>query len=184
MRLLDLPGLRAHETARISEAASYYGNGTVIVGANSRIDHGCILTGDVTLGDYVHLAPYCVLYGKAGISIGNYSGFGAFTAMHSESDDYSGACMFGPNVPDEYRTAAIRSKIIIAPHVIGGTRVTILPGVSVAEGVSIGAHTLIKEDCFPWTIYAGTPAQALGPRRRENYLTLCRQFESSIGVDE
>lgn len=180
MLLADHPGLEAHPTARLTDV-HYYGTGRVVVGEYARLDHGCILMGDVTIGKRVHFAPYCVLYGKAGITIGNYSGFGAFTAMHSESDDYAGGSMFGPCVPAEYQRTKVRAPIQIGSHVLGGTRVTILPGVVVGDGVSLGAHSLIKYNCQPWTIYAGTPARRLDMKKRSDYLSLCRQFESSLG---
>lgn len=176
---------QVHETARVSPSAVFYGDPQNLrIGPHCRIDDGCILTGTITLEAYNHLAPYCVLYGKSGISIGAYSGFGPYTAMHSESDDYTGQSMFGPQVPDEYRPHVVRRQIIIAPHVLCGTRVTILPGVSIGEGAALGAHSLMNRDCLPWTIYAGTPAVAVGSRRQADYLSLCRRFEAELGASE
>src|SRR5690606_11426034 len=128
---------------------------------------------------YVHIAPYCVFYGKAGIEIGDYSGFGAFTAFHSESDDYSGRSMFGPCVPDECQPYKQRQKITIGRNVLGGTRVTILPGATLNDGASIGAHSLVKGDLEPDTMYAGVPARRIKDRAKDIW-HLTRNLELGI----
>lgn len=180
MKLAQHRGLKAHPSAIISPDAKYFGSGEVWIGENSRIDDGCILTGDVTLGRHIHLAPYCVIYGRSGVSIDDFSGFGAFTAMHSESDDYTGASLFGPTVPDDLRPRVKRQPVTIGKHVLGGTRVTILPGVTLPEGVAIGAHSLVKENCEPWTIIAGTPARAIGARNKARYMALLERLEEEV----
>lgn len=172
-------GVEAHPSAKVTRGALFFGVQRIVIGALSRVDAGCILTGQVELGKRVHLAPYCVLYGKAGIRIGDYSGFAPFTAMHSESDDYSGRSMFGPCVPDEYQPHKLRSPITIGRNVLGGTRVTILPGVVLQDGVAIGAHSLVKHECQADTIYAGAPAKAVG-RRSSDIWALMRNFELGI----
>lgn len=168
------------EGVRVSRAVRFYGISYLSLGDHCRIDDGCILTGTVYIGKRVHLAPYCLLYGKAGITIGDYSGFGAFTAMHSESDDYSGASMFGPQVPEAYQPRKQRAAIVIGQHVLGGTRTTLLPGVRLGDGVSIGAHSLVNRSVEPWTIVAGTPARRLADRCTD-LLRLCREFEADSG---
>lgn len=172
---LAVLGVEAHPSAKVTRGAQFFA-AQVRIGEHARVDAGCILTGRIEIGRRVHLAPYCVLYGKAGITIGDYSGFGAFTAMHSESDDYSGRSMFGPCVPDEYQPHKLRAPIRIGRNVLGGTRVTILPGVVVADGAAIGAHALVKDYLAGDLIYAGCPAKAIGERERDIW-ALMRSFE-------
>lgn len=169
-------GVRAHHTAMVSRLVAFYGVKDIEIGEHSRVDQGCIITGTVKIGKRVHLAPYCILYGKSGITIGDYSGFGAFNAFHSESDDYSGRSMFGPCVPDEYQPYKVRAPIQIGRNVLTGTRCTILPGVLVRDGASVGAHSLVKDDCEADTMYAGVPARRIKERHREIW-HLTRQLE-------
>jgi len=169
-------GVRAHHTASVSRHAAFYGVQDIEIGEFTRVDHGCVLTGTVRLGKRVHLAPYCVLYGKAGITIGDYSGFGAFSAFHSESDDYSGRSMFGPCVPDDYQRHKTRAPIVIGRCVLGGTRVTFLPGVNIADGAAIGAHSLVKDDLCADVLYAGVPVRSIGSKDRSIW-GLMRNFE-------
>lgn len=157
----------------ISPHARIYGN--VKMGEHVRIDDGCILTGDIELGDHVHLGPYSVLHGKSGIKICSYSGFSAFTVMHSQSDDFTGRSMFGPTIPPDYKPYLKCGPIIIGNGVIFGSHVTVLPGVQIHDGVSVGAYSLVKDDCVSDTIYAGIPAKPL--RRRESDIwALIKQF--------
>ncbi|MGI8486307.1 MAG: acyltransferase [Thermomicrobiales bacterium] len=53
---------------------------------------------------------------------------------------------------------------ILAPIIVGdgtwiGTRVTVLPGVSIGEGCVIGAGSLVTRDCEPNSLYFGSPAR-------------------------
>jgi len=175
---LSALGIKAGRHVRVSRGVQFFTR-DVEIGDFSRIDHGTILTGRIRIGRYVHIAPYCVFYGKAGIEIGDYSGFGAFTAFHSESDDYSGRSMIGPCVPDEYRPYKTMGKITVGRNVLGGTRVTILPGVSLKDGVSIGAHSLVKSDLEPDTMYAGVPAKRIREKSKEVW-HLTRNLELGI----
>lgn len=156
-------GIEVGRDVMVSRRVAFYAVGEMAFGDFTRIDDGCILTGSVRLGRRIHLAPYCILYGKAGIEVGDYSGFGVYTVMHSESDDYSGESMFGPCVPDRYQPGKVRAAIRIGRAVLGGARCTFLPGVRVGDGACIGAHSLVKGDCEADHLYAGVPARRVRP---------------------
>lgn len=153
-------GIKTGAHVQLSRNAKIYGT-DIELGDMTRIDDGCILMGKIRLGKRVHIAPYCLLYGKRGITIGDYSGFGAFSCFHSESDDYGGESMFGPQVPEWLVTRKDRGPIVIGKGVIGGVRCSYLPNITLGDGASIGAHSLVKEDCDEWTLYAGTPAKVI-----------------------
>lgn len=156
--LFDL-GVKHGAQPLISSKISLYG--VLEVGDHVRIDDGCIFTGDVRIGDYCHIAPYCVFYGKGGIIIGDYSGFSTFCVLHSEIDDYTGGGMPGAQIPPAYRGALFSAPIIVGNSVSGGTRTTIMPGVCIGDGVSIGAHSMVKSNCDAWGIYAGVPSKLI-----------------------
>jgi acetyltransferase-like isoleucine patch superfamily enzyme len=40
-----------------------------------------------------------------------------------------------------------------------GTRVMIMPGVTIGEGTVIGAGALVTKDCDPGAVYVGVPAK-------------------------
>lgn len=158
MRLIDFKGLKAHPTSVISTEAYFYGNGSVIVGEGSRIDHGCILTGRVRIGRKTHIPPYCILYGKAGITIGDLVNFGVYTVLHSESESFTGEWLMGPLVPEESRRPD-RRPIVVQDRATLCTRTTVLPGVTIGKGSVVGAHSLVRLSVPPMEKWAGTPAR-------------------------
>ena len=92
------------------------------------------------------------------------------------SDDYTGAYMTNPTVPEQY-TKVEQAPVRIGRHVIVGTGSTLLPGAVLGEGVAVGAMSLVKGVAEPWGIYYGIPARRQKERSRE-LLERCREFES------
>ena len=77
-----------------------------------------------------------------------------------------GATMTNPTVPDEYKNVN-HAEVVIGRHVIIGCGSVILPGVTLEEGVAVGALSLIRSDCAAFGIFAGNPARRIGERRRD-----------------
>ena len=78
------------ENVFISRKASFYDVENIHIGNNVRIDDFCILSGKITLGSFIHISAYCVLYGANGIELEDYSGLSARCTVYSASDDFSG----------------------------------------------------------------------------------------------
>ena len=74
--------------------------------------------------------------------------------------------MTNPTIPDELRKVT-EEKVTIGKHVIVGTGSTILPGVSIGEGGSFGAMSLINKSTEPWGIYVGTPCRRIRERKKD-----------------
>lgn len=150
----------------ISRKASIYGTGNISIGDNVRIDDFCVLSGNIILGNYIHIAVSCCLFGgKAGIEFHDFSGLSSRCAVYAESDDFSGNAMTNPMVPDEYRNV-IRGKVTLGRHALVGTGSTILPGVVIGEGVSVGSMSLVTKSLEPWGIYVGIPCKKLKERSK------------------
>jgi galactoside O-acetyltransferase len=154
------------DDVQISRKCSIYQHSKIRLGNHVRIDDFTVLSGGMGLeiGNYVHIACFCALYGGGGISIGNYSTLSSRCAVYSVSDDFSGCSMTNPTVPLALKPGIINKRVTIAAHVVVGTNSTVLPGVTLHDGVAIGAHSLIKHDCDSWSIYAGSPARKLRVR--------------------
>jgi len=153
----------------ISDKASIHGAARIELGDHVRIDDYCVLSAGeegIRFGSYVHVACQCTLIGKARIELEDFSGLSARVAVYSSSDDYSGAGMTNPTVPQEFRRvtdAAVR----IGRHVIIGAGAVILPGVDIGEGAAVGALTLVTKSLEPFRIYSGIPARRVGERSRK-----------------
>jgi len=165
----ELPelGLKCYgSNIQISRRASIYSPENIEIGDNVRIDDFCILSGGggIKLGSFIHIAPFCGLYGGSGIEIGDFAGLSSRTALYSESDDFSGESLTNPTVPVSFKPKYQRGKIVICAHGILGTNSTVLPGVHIAEGAAICAHSLVFRNCKSWSIYGGNPAIRLKER--------------------
>ena len=85
--------------------------------------------------------------------------------MFSASDDYSGAYMTNPTVPENF-TNVTAAVVIFEKHSIVGANSVILPGVEIGVGAAVGALSLVNKDVPEFTIYAGVPAKQIGTRER------------------
>ncbi|RDW21446.1 galactoside O-acetyltransferase [Oceanobacillus arenosus] len=163
----------------ISKKASIYGANNMIIGDNVRIDDFCILSGKITIGNYIHIAAHTALYGgENGIEISDYANISSKIAIYSISDDYSGETMTNPMIPDKYKNIQ-SEKVIIEKHVIIGAGSVILPGVRLREGSSFGAMTLINKSSEPWSINAGIPFRKI-KERSKNLLLLEEKFKKEL----
>lgn len=85
----------------ISRKASIYGENNISIGDNVRIDDFCILSGNITIGNNVHISAYTGLFvGNMGIKIEDFVALSVRCVVFGESDDYSGSAMTNPMIPD------------------------------------------------------------------------------------
>lgn len=149
----------------ISRKASFYNKDKISLGDNVRIDDFCILSDDITIGSYVHIAAYSALYGKNGILIGNFCGLSPRVTIFSAIDDFSGEFMISPMVPIEF-TNVNGGLVVFKNFVQIGVNSIVFPGVTLEEGVVVGAMSLVKTNLKEWTINAGIPAKYLKDRKK------------------
>ena len=151
----------------VSKKASIYSPDKITLGNNVRIDDFCILSGVISVGDYVHISAHtCVFAGEAGVEIGNFSGLSSRCAVYAISDDYSGSYLANAMVPDEFRNIVSR-KVVIGNCVVIGTGTTILPGVKIADGAAVGCMSLINKTIDIDGIYCGIPVKRIKDRRQD-----------------
>ena len=74
--------------------------------------------------------------------------------------------MTNPTVPSQY-TDVTHADVFLGKHVIVGCGSVILPGVTLGEGVAVGALSLVNKDCETFGIYVGKPARRIKGRKRE-----------------
>lgn len=153
----------------ISDMARFHGTERIRLGNSVRIDDFCVLSagaGGIDIGDHVHVAVYTSIIGAGSVSIGSFANLSSRVSIYSSSDDYSGRTMTNPMVPDEFKNVH-HADVRIGRHVIVGSGSILLPGVKLADGVAVGALSLVRDDCAEFTIYVGVPARAIGERKRD-----------------
>ena len=164
----------------ISRYAQFYHPERISLGSNVRIDDYCILSAgsQITIGSYIHIACYTFILGEGRVEIEDFCSISGRVSIYSSSDDYMGLAMTNPMVPSKY-TRVQSLPVILRKHVIIGCGSIILPGVELGQGASIGAMSLVKENCEPETIYTGNPLQIVG-KRIQRYHKLEAKFLETI----
>jgi len=165
----------------LSSKSSYYNPQNISIDDYTRIDDFCVLSAGksgIFLGKNVHIAVYSSLMGQGKITIGNFSGLSSRVSIYSSNDDYSGAAMTNPTVPHQF-TNVYHADVHLGKHVIIGSGAVVLPGVTLGDGVAIGALSLVRKDCEPFTIYAGSPLKRIKSRDRK-LLKIEEQFFSNF----
>ena len=154
---------------KLSDKASYYNCKEIRLGSNVRVDDFCVLSAGIAgieIGNYVHIAVFSSLMGAGNIILNDFCNISSRVSIYSSNDDYSGASMTNPTVPSEF-TNVQHANVKVGRHVIIGSGSIVLPGVSIEEGVAIGALSLVKHNCKTFGVYAGVPAVYIGERKRD-----------------
>lgn len=149
----------------VSKKCSIYAPKKITIGSNVRIDDFCILSGNITFGNNVHISAYSALYGANGIEFKDHSGCSARTTIYSAMDDFSGDYLIGPMNP-EGTTNVQGGKVTIGEFVQLGAHCLVFPNVTIEEGSVVGALSLVTKDIPKWSIYVGIPARKLRDRRK------------------
>lgn len=161
------------KNVRISDKASIYGAQGIAIGDNVRIDDFVVLSageGGIDIGNYIHIAVFSSLIGAEKITLRDFCNISSRVSIYSASDDYSGEFMTNPMVPEQL-TKVEKSPVFLGKHVIIGSGSVILPGVTLGEGVAVGALSLVTKSVAEFDIVAGSPAKKI-KNRRTNLLEL------------
>lgn len=142
----------------VSRFAQFYGIENIEFGSNVRIDDFCILSGNIKLGNNIHISAYTAIYGKFGVEMEDYTGLSPRCTVFSATDDFSGDYLVGPMIETKY-TNVSGGKVLIKKYSQIGSNCIILPGVTIDEGVAVGAMSLVLHDLEEWKIYTGIPAK-------------------------
>ena len=165
--LLNLGLKSVGKNVLISKKVSIYGEKNISIGNDVRIDDFCILSGNIKIGNNVHIAAYAALFaGECGIEFEDFSGISSRTTIYAVSDDYSGEYLTNPTVNKKFRNI-LEGKVTLKKHSIIGASSLVLPNVTIGEGTAIGACSLVTKDCDEWSIYAGTPVKRIKDRSKK-----------------
>jgi galactoside O-acetyltransferase len=155
----------------IKKNVSLYFIENISIGNNVRIDDNVIIVASkkknpVKIGDHVHIASNCYLAGSDGIEIMDFTTLAPGVLIFSGSDDYSGKKLTNPTVDKSY-TGGKSGKVTLCKHVIIGAGSVVLPDVTIRQGSSVGALSLVNKHLNPWGIYSGIPVKKINSRHKD-----------------
>jgi len=167
---------------KIAKNCLIFGIHNISIGNHVIIDSFCSIiapgNGHLNIGSYVHIASYCHLLASDGIELKDFSGLSQGVKIYSKTDDYSGNSLTNPTVPNSYKTMK-SGKVTLGEHTIIGAGSVILPNVTIGEGASVGALSLIGSNLNSWTIYCGNPLKKL-TKRSKNLLDKKQEFLNEL----
>lgn len=166
---------------KISDKASIYDHDKIEIGDNSRIDDFCVVSGNLKIGNNVHITPMCLVAGgEKGIIFEDFTTLSYGVMVFTQSDDYSGRTMTNSTVPKQYKNE-YKKEVLIKKHSIVGAGSIIMPGVTLAEGTSVGSMSLILKSTLPWSLYVGSPARKIKDKKQD-LLELEKEYFNNQGV--
>ncbi len=115
--------------------------------------------GDIRIGDFCSVNPFCVLYGIGGLFIGNYVRIAAHTIIVPANHLYD-----DPEVPITHQGLS-RKGVHIEDDVWLGAGVRILDGCTIGRGTVVAAGAVVTEDVEPYSVIAGVPAKLIKKRK-------------------
>ena len=151
----------------------------VSIGDESMIDDFTFVYGQgegIIIGKFCHIAVGCLIQSGALITISDFSGIGAHSILLAASDDYHGNGFQGLGVfGDKYRKVT-RKPVTLGRHSHIGVGTIVLPGVTIGEGCSVGAGSVVTRDLPEWTICIGSPCKPVKEKPREKQLQMEKEF--------
>lgn len=113
----------------------------------------------ITIGDNVIVNDNCHIACINEISIGSnvLMASRVFITDHFHGNGSPDDCEVAPNK----RSLYTKGKVIIEDNVWLGEGVTVMPGVRIGRGSTVGANSVVTKDVPPYSVVAGAPARLI-----------------------
>src|SRR5699024_2231326 len=121
-------------------------------GSNINIEKGAIFDKTVEIGDNSGIGINCKLYGKE--IIGDNVMMGPEVFIYTGNHNFSDISR-----PMNQQGFSEEKQVVTGDDVWIGSRVKVLPGVMIGNGVVIGASSIVTKDIEDYAIVAGNPAK-------------------------
>lgn len=177
-------GIGFGNNVSVHSSVEFFNPSRIKLGSDVRIDCFCVISAgeQVTIGNNVHLASGVSIFGSRGVEIRDFVGLSNRVSIFTASDDYSTGFLTNPTIPEQFRNVS-GAKVVLDEHVIVGCGSVIMPGVTLARGVAVGALSFVNKSVPEYFIVSGNPVRKLGVRNSDRLATLERQFRASKQAD-
>ena len=127
----------------------------------------------IKIGNYVHIASFTSISGGGEFVMEDFSAISSGCRIVTGTDDFKDGGFGNSTVSNEFRNVTTGKVQIEKFAIIGGNSV-ILPNVTIGEGASVGAGSVVTKDLEPWGIYVGN--RRIGWRDKEEVLKSYKAF--------
>ena len=169
-----IPGVSTFEYTKI------IGRENIEFGTNIIIDDFVLIYAKkkIKIGNHVHIASFTSITGGESFTMEDFSGLSSGVRIFTGSEDFQEWGFGNPTIDEKYRNTK-RAPVHIGKFCVIGANSVILPGVTVGEGATVGACSVVTKNLEPWGIYVGN--RKIGERNRESILKNCEKFLLDIG---
>ncbi|ADV46973.1 acyltransferase [Nitratifractor salsuginis] len=129
---------------------------------------------NIRIGNYVHIASFTSISGGGELVMEDFSAVSSGCRIVTGTDDFKEYGFGNSTISNEFRNIKT-AKIHIERFAIIGANSVILPGVTIGEGASVGAGSVVTKDLEPWGIYVGN--RCIGRRNKEEILKNYEKFQ-------
>ncbi|NQX32732.1 acyltransferase [Pedobacter boryungensis] len=137
--------------------------GSVGIGTKIWKDINVSFPKNLVIGDYVYIGPNAFIQALGGVTIKKGTIIGPDLRLYTANHKFKGA----KSIP--YDENYERKAVAIGENVWIGGGVIILPGVSIEDGVVVGAGSVVTKPIPKMAIVGGNPAKIIGYRNEGDY---------------
>ena len=127
----------------------------------------------IKIGNYVHIASFTSISGGGELVMEDFSGFSSGCRIVTGSDDFKEGGFGNPTISEAFRNVHT-GKIHVGKFAVVGSNSVILPDVTIGEGATVAAGSVVSKDLEPWGIYVGN--RKVGTRDKEGVLKNYERF--------
>jgi len=129
----------------------------------------------ITIGNHVHIASFTSVSGGGEFVMEDFTAISSGCRIVTGTDDFKQGGFGNSTVTNEFRNVTMGKVHICKFAIVGGNSV-ILPNVTIGEGASVAAGSVITKDLEPWGIYVGN--RRIGWRDKEEVLKNYEKFKA------
>lgn len=156
--LIDIGFKSVGKETRISKKVVFHGIKDSSIGNNTRIDDFVSIKGKVKIGNYVHIASFCLISGSGGeIVFKDFSGSSSHCSFFTAIEDFINPTLTSPSINGSY-SIIINGDISIGEGAKLGAGCIVMPGTIIGMAATASAGTLISRDVDDGAV--------IGPKQR------------------
>lgn len=169
MSKYEIEGVKTFEFTKI------IGLENIKFGKNVLIDDFTLIyaTAPMEIGNYVHIACFASITGGAELKVGDFVAISQGCRVLTGTDDFVDWGFGNSTINEKYRNTK-REPVKIGKYCIIGANSVVLPGVTIGEGATVGAGSVVTKDLEPWGVYIGN--KRIKDRNRVEVLKTYNEF--------
>lgn len=127
----------------------------------------------IKIGNNVHIACFSSIIASEELEIEDFSAISHGCRILTSTDDFKDWGFGNSTLSEKYRNIK-KAPIHIGRFCIIGANSVVLPGVTIGEGTTVGACSVVTKDLEPWGVYIGN--KRVAERNKDGVLKNFEKF--------